>query len=75
MLERFTRMRIAATSASSEEAAALVAALERFLRETAPAKTPAAPARSPWQRAALLEGVGREPGEPSPWGDPALGSG
>ncbi len=74
MPERFTRLRIVAPSASPEEAAALVAALERFLRETTPAKTPAAPARSPWQRAALLEGVGREPGEPSPWGDPALAS-
>jgi hypothetical protein len=45
-------------SASAEEAAAIAAAVERFVAET----TPAAPARgdqsTPWQRAALLEGVG-----------------
>jgi hypothetical protein len=47
-------------AASPEEAAAVVAALERFMRATAP--TPAAPQQrsDPWQRAAILEGVGRE---------------
>jgi hypothetical protein len=25
---------------------------------------------NPWLRAALLEGVGREPDEPTAWGDP-----
>ena len=61
---------IVAPSASPEEAAAVVAALERFLRETAPPALAEPPRMSPWQRAALLEGVGREPDEPSPWGDP-----
>jgi hypothetical protein len=41
---------------SAEEAAAIAAAVERFLAETAPAA--AAEPVSPWQRAALLEGVG-----------------
>ena len=39
------------------------------MRETAPPPAPPS-ARSQWQRAALLEGTSREPGEPSPWGDP-----
>ena len=64
------RLQIVAPSASPEEAAAVVAALERFLGETTPVVAAEPPRRSPWQRAALLEGVGREPDEPSPWGDP-----
>ena len=66
---RRPRLHIIDPPASPEETAAIIAAIERFMRETAP--PPAAPAaRSEWQRAALLEGTGREPGEPSPWGDP-----
>jgi hypothetical protein len=51
-----------------EEAAVVVAAVERFLAETAPAP---APARStePWQRAALLEGIRAKEGFASPWGE------
>lgn len=64
------RLEIVAPSASPEEAAAVVAALERFLRETTPVVAAEPPRMSPWQRAALLQGVGREPDEPSPWGDP-----
>jgi hypothetical protein len=63
-------IRIAAPPASPEEAAAVVAALERFLRDTAPPPSAEPPRISPWQRAALLDGVGREPDEPSAWGDP-----
>lgn len=63
-------IRIVAPAASPEEAAAVVAALERFLRETAPPPVVPPTRMSPWQRAALLEGVGREPDEPTPWGDP-----
>jgi hypothetical protein len=69
-MSRRPQLEIVTPSASPEEAAAVVAALERFLRDTAPPPAPATPARSPWQRAALFEGVGREPDEPSPWGDP-----
>ena len=43
-------------SASADEAAAIAAAVERFIAETA-AKRPAE-AVSPWTRAALLEGGG-----------------
>jgi hypothetical protein len=45
-------------SASPEEAAAIAAAIEQFLRDTAPAPDPPGPARSPWLTAALREGVG-----------------
>ena len=47
----------------------MVAALERFMRDTAPMPAPTEPPRDPWRRAALLEATGREPDEPSPWGD------
>jgi hypothetical protein len=53
---------------SPEEAAAMVAAIEQFLRDTAP--LPAvqkAPAMGPWQRAARAEGVARQPDLPTPW--------
>jgi hypothetical protein len=66
---RRPRLQLVAPGASPQEAAAIVAALERFMRETAPAPASATPARNPWQRAALLEGVGREPEGLSPWGD------
>ena len=51
-----------APAASPEEAAAIAGALERFLRDTAPAPSGGEIASvDPWQRAALLEGVRREP--------------
>ncbi len=56
--------------ATLHEAAAIAAAIEQFRRDTAPPATAAMPERSPWQRAALLEGTRREPDAPSPWGDP-----
>jgi cell division protein FtsN len=56
-----TRLELVAPSASPEEAAAVVAALERFIRATAPPQAQAAAERpEPWQRAAILEGVERE---------------
>jgi hypothetical protein len=47
-----------ARSPSEDEAAAIAAAIERFRAETAPAPGTEAEAVGPWQRAALLEGVG-----------------
>jgi hypothetical protein len=57
------------SSASPEEAAAIVAALERFMRATAPVASPPATAHDGWRRAAVLEGVARDPGGdvPDPW--------
>jgi hypothetical protein len=52
------------TASSVEEAAAVVVALERFMRDTAPVIAPAPPRRSAWQQAALREGVTRMPGPP-----------
>ena len=69
-MNRRPKLEIVAPSASPEEAAAVVAALERFMRDHTPPPAPAEPPRNPWQRAALYEGVGREPSGPSPWGDP-----
>jgi hypothetical protein len=45
-------------SASPDQAAAIVAAVELFLGETAAAAPSAQGEVSPWQRAALLEGAG-----------------
>ena len=67
MVNRRPKLEIVAPSASPQEAAAVVAALEQFMRDTAPRSAPAPPARSPWQRAALFEGVGLEVGDPAPW--------
>jgi hypothetical protein len=67
---RRPHLEIVAPSASPEEAAAVVAALERFLRDFAPVVVAEEPKQSPWLRAALLEGTGREPDAPTAWGDP-----
>ena len=66
-MNRRPKLTIVAPSASAEEAAAVVAALERFMRETAPPPAPLAPPRNPWQQAALYEGIVREPQPPLPW--------
>lgn len=49
------RIEMAASTATPEEAAAVMAALEGFLAETTP--VPAAEPQSRWQRAGLIEGV------------------
>jgi hypothetical protein len=56
-----TPLRVIAPSASPEEAAAIAAALETFMRATAPGATGPVQALDPWQGAAILEGVSREP--------------
>jgi hypothetical protein len=66
-VNRRPKLSIIAPGASPEEAAAVVAALERFMRETAPEPVPPAPGRNPWQQAALHEGVDRRPQSPAPW--------
>ena len=69
MSPRRLQLKLVAPSASPEEAAAVVAALERFMRATAPAAAPRA-SLDPWQRAAILEGVERDcrrPMLPDPW--------
>ena len=60
-VNRRPRLELRGSAASPEEAAAVIAAVERFMRDTAPpvASEPEGP--GPWVRAALLEGVDREP--------------
>lgn len=70
MPNRRPQLEIHGASATAHEAAAVVAAIERFMRDTAPTPAPQAPAHNPWQRTALLEATGREPDAPTPWGDP-----
>jgi hypothetical protein len=50
-----------APAASPEITAAIVAALERFRRATAPRPPAASEDRDPWLQAAILEGVQGEP--------------
>lgn len=66
-MNRRPKLTIVAPTASEEEAAAVVAALERFMRETAPPPAPPVPRPNPWQRAALGEGVNRAPEDTPPW--------
>jgi hypothetical protein len=67
MAERVPHLQLIPPSASPEEAAAIVAALERFMRDTEPAASPG-PEPDRWHRAAILEGVSRE--DPGDLGDP-----
>jgi hypothetical protein len=64
------RIELEGGAASAEEAAAISAAIEQFLRDTAPPPATPGPAISPWLRAGLFAGTGRDPAGPSPWGDP-----
>jgi hypothetical protein len=66
-MNRRPKLSIVAPGASDEEAAAVVAALERFMRETAPRSAPPHDLRNPWQQAALHEGVARRPELLPPW--------
>jgi hypothetical protein len=68
-MNRRPQLRIVAPGASPEEAAAVVAALERFMRDTAPTPAPAPPPGAPpWARAAVLEATGYTDVGPVPWG-------
>jgi len=60
------QIELARGSASPEQAAAIAAAIEQFMRDTAPAPAAGGPRMSPWLRAGLLEGTKRA--AESPWG-------
>ena len=60
------RLELRGSSATPEEAAAVMAAVEQFMRDTAPPPAPAAPAVSGWVRAARLEAVGGWPDAGAP---------
>lgn len=62
------RIEMVSSAASPEEAAAVIATVEQFVAETAPA--PRSGKRvDPWQRAALIEGTSAKEAFASPWGE------
>jgi len=65
-VNRRPKLSIVAPAASPEEAAAIVAALEQFMRDTPPTPAPAGPPA--WGRAALLEGTGHATDGFTSWG-------
>jgi len=67
------RIEIRNAAASPEEAAAIAAAIEQFLRDTAPAPAAPNPSLSPWREAALIEGAKRDPERGTPWGKLSTG--
>ena len=66
-MNRRPRLELRGSAASPEEAAAVMAAIEQFLRDTAPPPAPREAPPNPWLRAARLEAVGLEPDGPAPW--------
>ena len=60
-MNRRPRLELKGSTASPEEAAAVMAAIEQFLRDTTPPPAAEEPA-SGWVRAARLEAIEREPG-------------
>ena len=69
MVNRRPHLELIAPTASPQETAAIVAALERFMRDHAPALAPVADEVDPWIRAALSEGVSGawSADQPDPW--------
>ena len=65
-MNRRPQLVLRGSSATPEEAAAVIAAVEQFMRDTLPPAAPPDTAPDPWLRAALLEGVAREP-DVDPW--------
>ena len=63
------RIQLRQSTASPEEAAAIAAAIEQFLRDTAPPPAPESETISPWVRAGLLDATGRGAARSTPWGD------
>jgi hypothetical protein len=63
---RRPRLELTHSAATPAEAAAIAAAIEQFLRDTAPAPRQEAEQVSPWLRAGLVEGVGKC--SDTPWG-------
>jgi hypothetical protein len=61
------RIEVRTGAATPEEAAAIAAAIEQFLHDTAPAAAAEEKTLSPWLRAGLYEGVGYPADTPAPW--------
>lgn len=69
-MNRRPQLILQGSSASPAEAAAVMAAVEQFMRDHAPVAAPPAPATNAWLRAARLEAVDRGAAGHWPWGDP-----
>ena len=69
VVNRRPQLEIVAPAADPAEAAAIVAALERFMRDTAPTHAATPEPVSGWVRAARLEAVDRDPHGANPWLD------
>ena len=65
------RIEMLSSGASDSETAAVVAAIEQFLADTAPAPTADGPQISPWARAALEEGIAARQVSGYVWGHAA----
>ena len=63
-MNRRPRLELHGSSASPEEAAAVLAAIEQFLRDTAPPPAPADTRPSGWVEAARREAVDLAPQRP-----------
>ena len=61
------RIELRHSPASAEEAAAIAAAIEQFLRDTAPRPRRARDRMSPWLRASLHENVGLDSDARDAW--------
>jgi hypothetical protein len=61
VVNRRPRLELHGSSATPEEAAAVMAAVEQFLRDTAPPPVAEPAPESPWVLAARREAVDREP--------------
>ena len=62
------RIEITSNGASDSETAAIVAAVEQFLADTAPPARTMSPQVNPWARAALEEGVAARQLHGDAWG-------
>lgn len=62
------RVELAKPGATESEAAAIVAAVERFVADTTPPPANEEPAISPWTRAALEEGIAARQVSGYAWG-------
>ena len=65
-MNRRPRLELHGSSASPEEAAAVIAAIEQFLRDTAPAPAAIPDGPRPWVSTARVEAVERAPAR-EPW--------
>ncbi len=67
MSEQQSKIEISSPDASEAEAAAIIAALRRFLDDHSAVDSPLQPVQPAWLTAALNEGVQRQPQMPASW--------